>query len=123
MKKEQLCKIFSVAIFVLSFAVLTSHVSYAGDVANGKALYESKCIICHGAEGTPAMPGIPVFSKGETLGKDVAVLKKSILEGAMPEGGMAPPMPPMQGQMSDAEIDDVLGLCPELKGRRSRSGG
>ena len=61
MKKEQLCKIFSVAIFVLFFVVLTAHVSYAGDVANGKTLYEGKCVICHGAGGTPVMPGIPVF--------------------------------------------------------------
>ncbi len=115
MKKEQLGKIFSVAIFVLSFAMLTSHVGYAGDVANGQALYEGKCIICHGAGGTPAMPGIPVFSKGETLDKDIAVLKNSILEGMTPEGGMAPPMPPMQGQLSDAELDDILAYIFSLK--------
>ncbi len=115
MKKEQLGKIFSVAIFVLSFAMLTSHVSYAGDAANGKTLYEGKCIICHGAGGTPVMPGIPVFSKGESLDKDKAVLKKSILEGMIPEGGMAPPMPPMQGQLSDSEIDDILAYILSLK--------
>ncbi len=113
MKKEQLGKIFSVAIFVLSFAMLTSHVGYAGDVANGQALYEGKCIICHGAGGTPAMPGIPDFSKGEKLDKDVAVLKKSILEGMTPEGGM--PMPPMQGQLSDSELDDLLAYVLSLK--------
>jgi mono/diheme cytochrome c family protein len=115
MKKEQFCKIFSVAIFVLFFVVLTSHVSYAGDVANGQALYEGKCVICHGAGGTPVMPGIPVFSKGESLDKDIAVLKKSILEGVIPEGGMAPPMPPMQGQISDAEMDDLLAYIMSLK--------
>ncbi len=115
MKKEQLSKIFSVAIFVLSFAMLTSHVSYAGDAANGKTLYEGKCIICHGAGGTPVMPGIPIFSKGETLDKEIAVLKKSILEGMIPEGRMAPPMPPMKGQMSDAEIDDILAYIFSLK--------
>lgn len=102
-------------VIAFAFLFITSDSSFAGDVANGKTLYESKCLICHGAEGTPMMPGIPIFSKGETLEKDAAVLKKSIVDGITPEGGMAPPMPPMQGQMSDTEIDDVLAYIFSLK--------
>ncbi len=106
-----------ILLIVLTFFLffLVADKGYAADVANGQALYENKCVLCHGAGGTPVMPGIPVFSKGETLDKDIAVLKKSILEGVMPEGGMAPPMPPMQGQISDAEIDDVLAYIFSLK--------
>ena len=102
-------------VSAVAFLFITSDSSFAGDVANGKILYESKCLICHGAEGTPMMPGIPIFSKGETLDKDEAVLRKSIVEGMTPEGGMTPPMPPMQGQMSEIEIDDVLAYVMSLK--------
>jgi mono/diheme cytochrome c family protein len=107
----------AIPIVLISFVFLfiLSNSSFAGDVANGNAIYDSKCLICHGAGGTPMMPGIPVFSKGETLDKDKAVLKKSIVEGMTPEGGMTPPMPPMQGQLSDKEIDDVLAYVLSLK--------
>ena len=115
MRENYLLKTLLLPIVVLSFIYVTDTHSFAGDVANGQALYEGKCVICHGAGGTPVMPGIPVFSKGESLDKDIAVLKKSILEGVIPEGGMAPPMPPMQGQISDAEMDDLLAYLMSLK--------
>lgn len=104
-------------IVLISFVFLSilSNSSFAGDVANGNAIYDSKCLICHGTGGTPMMPGIPVFSKGEALDKDKAVLKKSIVEGMTPEDGLAPPMPPMQGQLNDKEIDDVLTYILSLK--------
>jgi mono/diheme cytochrome c family protein len=108
-------KVIFLSIVTVSLFFLAPDKGYAGDVANGKALYEAKCIICHGAGGTPVMPGIPVFSNGERLDKDTAVLKKAILEGVVPEGGTTPPMPPMQGQLSDAEIDDLLAYLMSLK--------
>lgn len=110
-----IARVILLSVMTFSLFFLVADKGYAGDVANGKALYESKCVLCHGAGGTPVMPGIPVFSKGEKLDKDKAALKKSILEGVMPEGGMAPPMPPMQGQLSDTEIDDVLAYIFSLK--------
>jgi mono/diheme cytochrome c family protein len=110
-----IARVILLSVLIFSLFFLVADAGYAGDVANGKVLYESKCVICHGVGGTPVMPGIPVFSKGESLDKDKAELKKSILEGAIPEGGMAPPMPPMQGQLNDSEIDDLLTYIFSLK--------
>ena len=100
MSCNYLKNVFSIGFFGLVFLLLAYSLGYPQDVTKGKKVYETRCLPCHGPEGNPVIPGIPVFSKGESLDKDKAELIKSIKEGSIPEPP-TPPMPPMQGQLSE----------------------
>ena len=80
----------------------------------GKIVYEENCIICHGSEGSPFLPGVPSFSKGERSDKEKIELIRSIKEGHPAKHG-APPMTSMIFRLSDTEIDDVLTYIEILK--------
>jgi cytochrome c5 len=49
--------------------------------ADGKALYETTCVACHGAMAQGAIPGVPDLSKNGSLAKSDAELTASILNG------------------------------------------
>lgn len=46
-----------------------------------RKLYHENCVMCHGEDGVPLVPGTPDFSKGERLNKSDAELLKTIKEG------------------------------------------
>lgn len=64
--------------------------------ADGKALYQTTCIACHGSKAQGAIPGVPDLAKGGRLGKPDAELAANILGGFQSKGSpMA--MPPKGG--------------------------
>lgn len=72
--------------------------------AEGKALYETTCIACHGPKGKGAIPGVPDLTKGGPLAKPDAVLAANILNGFKSKGSpMA--MPPKGGNPSLTAAD------------------
>lgn len=66
------------------------------DAADGKALYATSCIACHGPKAQGAIPGVPNLAKNKRLAQPDAVLVANILNGFQTKGSpMA--MPPKGG--------------------------
>ncbi|MFP8880634.1 MAG: cytochrome c [Myxococcota bacterium] len=111
---------------VVVFAPMTS---FAGDAANGEALYTANCSSCHGVTGKGDGPvGLVLqppprdFSQGDfkldtdedgSPGTD-ADLKSVISKGAAEFGGNQM-MAPWGGILSDADVDDVIIFVRTLK--------
>jgi mono/diheme cytochrome c family protein len=89
-------------------------VSFAGDVATGKVLYDKKCRICHGemGEGNPDVAQKlkadqkPLYAD-EVQKKTDADFRKIIAEGT---GKMKPPK-----NVSDADMDNIIAFVRTLK--------
>ncbi|ROR32904.1 c-type cytochrome [Inmirania thermothiophila] len=73
----------------------------AADPANGRRLYETHCVTCHGADGRGVMPGVPDFTRPETLMRTDRRLLSAIRDGT----GAGPAF---FGILSEAEILDVI---------------
>jgi len=99
-------------ITVVTFFVLSGNALAGGDAKAGKATYDSKCKMCHGADGkgnaslAKAMPTLPDLTTEKTQSKKDAELKKQIEEG----GGK---MKPVKG-LSEQHLTDVIAFIRSL---------
>jgi len=89
---------------------------FAGDPANGKAIYEKNCVICHGAQGRGDGPGAAMvrpkptnFASPESRKKSDAELLKTIESGSP-----GTPMAPWKEALSPQQIQDVLAYVRSL---------
>lgn len=89
----------------------------AGDPAKGKALYEKYCVACHGAQGKgdgPAgrmlKPPAADFTSAASKKKPEAELTQ-VIENGKPGTGMGP----WKGQLSQAELGDLIGYVMTLR--------
>lgn len=108
-------KYFASFIFVtVTLLALGANALAAGDAQAGKAVFDSKCKMCHGADGK----GNPTLAKSMQVtfpdmtsktfqSKSDAVIKKQITDG----GGK---MKPVKG-LSDQQILDVIAFVRTLK--------
>lgn len=92
-------------------------------ISRGRQVYEQHCLKCHGAEGrgqpgdwrqrlpNGLYPSPPLDDTAHAWHHPTAVLKQRILEGSPPDMG---DMPPWQGKLTDAEIDDVVVYIKSL---------
>lgn len=79
----------------------------AADIARGGTLYATHCAMCHGASGTPVMPGAPNFRRMEALMRPDMQLLTAIRNG---KGAM----PGYFGVLRDREILDVVAYLRTL---------
>jgi cytochrome c6 len=79
----------------------------AADTAKGAQAYTTHCAVCHGANGTPAMPGAPNFRRLESLMRPDMQLLNAIRNG---KGAM----PAYFGVLRDREILDVIAFLRTL---------
>ena len=94
--------------FVLIALMVFSLQAQAANPNKGKKLYNQHCSSCHGADGTPTLPGAPNLKRGERLlQSDVAILN-SIKSGR----GM---MPAFAAQLNDDDIFDVIAYMRTLR--------
>lgn len=83
--------------------------------SSGEALFSQHCAMCHGANGKGAVPGAPDFTKSDVLKQSDSVLSHRVLNGYHSAGSpMA--MPPMKGQVSAAQVDEILAYMRKAFG-------
>jgi cytochrome c6 len=80
----------------------------AADPGKGRQIYMQHCQNCHGLVGTPQMPGIPDFRRGESLFKPDIELVRRIRAGQ----GM---MPAYEGLFTEEELLDVVAFLRTLR--------
>src|SRR5487761_2791279 len=85
------------------FAIGMVGTAFAVPPNEGKQVYETVCVTCHGANGKGSLPGVPDFTKkGGVLAKSDDVLLKHATGGFQSPGSpMA--MPPKGGNPSLTE--------------------
>ena len=68
-------------VFLFILGLFSPVTVFAGDIFKGEALYKAHCELCHGANGRPATPDAPNFSRGDRLIQADANLSKAIRFG------------------------------------------
>jgi len=115
--------ILAAAVLLLPQAsALAGGTAGMGDPAEGKAIYSQTCIVCHGANGKGALPGVIDFTAADgPLSKLDEQLAKSIREGVARPG--APLSMPANGglpELSDEQIYSIIAyLQSEFGSRRT----
>ena len=98
----------------LAVLLAASYASFAAeeakikpDLAKAKAIAESVCIACHGADGNSALPTNPILA-----GQGAEYLLKQLTEFKVPEGKLAiRNNPVMAGMTSTLSREDMQGLA------------
>jgi cytochrome c6 len=80
----------------------------ASDIFNGREVYEMHCQTCHGMDGQAMEPGVPDFSRGESLYVPDVELVQRLREG---DGHL----PSYRGLLSDEELRDVIAYVRTLQ--------
>jgi mono/diheme cytochrome c family protein len=99
---------YGFAIAIAAFSLTLATALQAADIFNGQQVYELHCQSCHGADGRSMEPGVPDFSRGESLFTPDPDLVRELREG----GGMHPAY---RGLLSDDEMRDVLAYIRTLQ--------
>lgn len=89
-------------------ALLLSASVCAQDIFNGKDVYELHCEGCHGADGSSFEPGVPDFSRGESLFAPDSELVDRLREGSAMK-------PSYRGLLTDEEMRDVIAYVRTLQ--------
>jgi mono/diheme cytochrome c family protein len=88
-----------------------------GDLVNGKTLYVRHCVLCHGVEGKgngplglATNPPAADFTNQRSQAKTASQLRATIEQGRPPTA-----MEGWKGQLSEAEIEEVLAYVLMLR--------
>jgi mono/diheme cytochrome c family protein len=89
----------------------------AGDSRKGKAVYEKSCVLCHGPQGRGDGPVGKTINPPAADFTSVASKKKTDAEllDAIENGRPPTAMVGWKGQLSAAEIQDVLAYVKSLR--------
>lgn len=110
------------ALLLSSIVALTASAAYA-DAAAGKALYDGRCVTCHGPTGAgdgPIAAGLPPEMKPRNLqeGKFKFAVDEAKFSELLTKGGSAvglnPLMPP-QPDLKDADKKNLYEFIKSLK--------
>lgn len=108
--KRLVSKIFAAAMITACCCVTC----LAADSAAGKAVYEKKCKMCHGAagEGNPGMAKALNVTIANLSSADVQKLSDADIKMVIAQGKGK--MKPVAG-LSDADVDNVIAYVRTLK--------
>ena len=102
-------------IIVISVLSGLSPLSSA-EVISGEQIYVQNCMVCHGDDGSGAMPGVPDLAENKELtATDNKVLIKRIKNG-IEKPGATVVMPPKGGNpdLNDNQLDAVVRYLRQL---------
>ena len=85
-----------------------SALALASDIYNGRDVYEMHCQTCHGMDGQAMEPGVPDFSRGESLYVPDVDLVQRLRDG---DGHL----PSYRGLLTDEELPDVAAYLRPLQ--------
>lgn len=100
-------------ILLVFASILLPCALQTASAADGKALYATTCIACHGPKGQGAIPGVPDLAKGGRLAKSDAELSASILNGFQTKG--SPMAMPAKGGNPSLTTEDAKALVLYLR--------
>ena len=118
-KKRGLAGASLTGVFLLCFWGMATRPTHAadGDLLKGKALYVKHCALCHGVEGKgngqlglTTNPPAADFTSPRSQAKTEAQLRATIERGRPPTA-----MEGWKGQLSEAEIEEVLAYVLMLR--------
>lgn len=108
---------WSIVIVLGFFGWTPAAVAAPGDPAKGKAVYEQRCLACHGAQGKGdgptgkvLVPPAADFTSAASRKKSDADLLKTIENGKPPTAMVA-----WKGQLSEQDIQNVLAYVKTLR--------
>jgi mono/diheme cytochrome c family protein len=78
----------------------------ASDIFNGQEVYDLHCQTCHGMDGQAIEPGVPNFSRGESLYAPDVDLVRQLRDTHLPS---------YRGLLSDEELRDVIAYVRTLQ--------
>lgn len=85
-----------------------SALAFASDIYSGREVYDMHCQTCHGIDGQPMEPGVPDFSRGDSLYvPDVELVQR--LRGGSEH------LPSFRGLLTDEELRDVVAYIRTLQ--------
>ena len=128
MKKAFLLLFLPVGIAALfPYCAHAQYLAYSSkaDVANGKRIYRSACIACHGADGAGAPPSSTAFKRPETFpdftrcdqtSAEVNTAYKAVIEHGGPPRGFSQIMPAFGEILTWEEVDDVVAYLRRFCG-------
>lgn len=99
----------AVGLFVFACGLLAQEGSKA---ASGSAVFKSKCVICHGADGSGNTPLGKQLQAANLHSKDVQKLKDAELHKIVHDGQAN--MPAFADQLSNEEITAVIKYVRQL---------
>lgn len=94
-------------VTLATLAFIWSAPGATADRQNGRAMYETYCVGCHGEAGNSIDPTVPNFANGDRLFQMDSQLLESIRSGNQT-------MPAFRGLLSDQEIRDVVSYLRSL---------
>jgi cytochrome c6 len=92
---------------IAAFALAAAAAAHGADIQRGGTLYATHCAMCHGANGTPVLPGAPNFRRLDSLMRPDMQLLTAIRAG---KGAM----PAYFGVLRDRDILDVIAYLRTL---------
>lgn len=110
--------VLACSIMVYGLSSMSQFVSAAdGDAAKGKAIFQAKCVACHGPQGkgdgpigSKLKPPAPDFTSAASKAKSQDELR-NITENGIPKTAMKA----YKQQLTEAEIQDVLAYVLTLR--------
>lgn len=93
---------------VVLAAIVYSTTALAADPSKGRVIYTKHCQNCHGVDGAGQFPGMPDFSRGESLFRPDSELVGVIRTGR----GM---MPAFEGMYTEEQLLDVVAYLRTLR--------
>ena len=93
--------------------LLTVILAYGGITASaqtGEELYAQNCTICHGEEGTGAMPGIPDLTENRVWASEPVTQLITRIKQGIQSPNSAMPMPPNGGNsaLTDEDLKNII---------------
>ena len=94
------------SVVILTFLVVSSLVAQEAAKSPGANVFRTKCVLCHGADGSGKTPLGKQLQAADLRSKDVQKLGDAELHRIIHDGQAN--MPPFADQLSESEIDQVL---------------